>query len=348
VHDAAVIGGGVVGCAVALTLARRGLDTVLLEAEDELALWASGTNSGILHTGFDSEPGELETRLIRRSVALRDPVLDAIGVTVLRCGATLRPRDAGERAQVAALAGRAAANGVEVTLGATLEVPGEAVTDPVAFTRALAAAAATCGAQVRCSTPVTSVRAIPGGLAVNEVECRFAVNCAGLFADEIARLAGDDSFDIYPRKGEFFVFEGSLARILLPVPDERTKGVLVFPTVDGHVVAGPTAIDLTDKRDRSVRPQALAEIRAKVDAMLPGLGEPVHAYAGLRPAGRGVNYLIGRSRACPALVNVAAIRSTGLSASLGIAEHVAELLGLPAAQAPLPALAPVASGEWWR
>ena len=94
-----------------------------------------------------------------------------------------------------------------------------------------------------------------------------------------------------------------------------------------------------------MRPEALAEIRAKVDAMLPGLGEPVHAYAGLRPAGRGVNYVIGRSRACPALVNVAAIRSTGLSASLGIAEHVAGILGLTArAGAAARPLSPVTCG----
>jgi glycerol-3-phosphate dehydrogenase len=349
-HDAAVIGGGVVGCAVALALARRGADTVLLEAEDELALWASGTNSGVLHTGFDSGPGELETALILRAARLRDPVLEALGIPVMRCGATLRPRDDAERTKVAALAANAAANGVEVELhpDGSLDVPGEAVTDPVAYTRALAAAAQACGADVRLGTRVTDLRRVAGGLAVDGVRCRAAINCAGLFADEVARLAGDRSFEIYPRKGEFFVFESSLERILLPVPDERTKGVLVFPTIDGHVIAGPTAIDLDDKRDRSVRPEALAEIRAKVDAMLPGLGEPVHAYAGLRPAGRGVSYVIGRSRACPELVNVAAIRSTGLTASLGIAEHVVALLGVDAPESPLPEVAALESGEWWR
>jgi glycerol-3-phosphate dehydrogenase len=348
-HDAAVIGGGVVGCAVALALARRGADTVLLEAEDELARSASGTNSGILHTGFDSTPGDLETELILRAAQLRAPVLEALVIPIVRCGATLRPRDDAERAKVAALASNAAANGVEVELNpdGSLDVPGEAVTDPVAFTRALAAAAQACGAEVRLGTRVTDLRRVAGGLEVAGARCKAVVNCAGLFADEVARLAGDDSFEIYPRKGEFFVFEGSLERILLPVPDERTKGVLVFPTIDGHVIAGPTAIDLHDKRDRSVRPEALAEIRAKVDAMLPDLGEPVHAYAGLRPAGRGVNYVIGRSRACVELVNVAAIRSTGLTASLGIAEHVAGILGLPIDEVPLPALAPATSGRWW-
>ena len=74
----AIVGGGVVGVAVAYALARRGVGTVVLEAQDDLALAASGTNSGILHTGFDSMPGELETRLILRSAALRDAVLDEL------------------------------------------------------------------------------------------------------------------------------------------------------------------------------------------------------------------------------------------------------------------------------
>ena len=136
------------------------------------------------------------------------------------------------------------------------------------------------------------------------VRCRLVVNCAGLRADEVARLAGDDSFEIYPRKGEFLVFDPPrgepLERILLPVPTERTKGVLVFPTVDGKVVAGPTAVDQDDKDDWSVRPRPRDEILPKAAAMYPPLegAEPIAAYAGLRPAGRGVNYLIGpRGRA---------------------------------------------------
>jgi glycerol-3-phosphate dehydrogenase len=330
----AIVGGGVVGAAVAYTLARRGVDAVVLEARDGLGLAASGTNSGILHTGFDSTPGELETRLILRSAALRDAVLEELGVPVRRCGAVLTPRDDAEARTVAALADGARANGVEVHLrdDGALEVPGEAVTDPIAYTRALAAAA-----EVRTNARVERIARADGGLVVgiaggDEVACAAAVNCAGLQADDVARMVGDDGFEIYPRKGEFFVFDPPdgepLERILLPVPTKRTKGVLVFPRIDGRVVAGPTAYDQDDKDDWSVRPEARDEVMAKAVAMLPALegAEPVSAYAGLRPAGRGVNYVIGPSPACPQLVNVAAIRSTGLSASLGIGEHVAELL----------------------
>ncbi|MEN3282754.1 MAG: glycerol-3-phosphate dehydrogenase [Solirubrobacteraceae bacterium] len=362
----AVIGGGVVGAAVTYALARRGVSAVLLEAQDELALAASGTNSGILHTGFDSMPGELETRLIMRAGELRDAVVDELGVPVLRCGAVLRPRvGGGDAATIASLAAAARANGVAVTVrdDRSLHVPGEAVTDPVVYTLALAGAAAAAGADVRTGARVQAIERGGGPLVLragdDAVACDLAVNCAGLHADFVARLVGDDSFEIYPRKGEFLVFDSPtgrpLAEILLPVPTKRTKGVLVFPTIDGKVVAGPTAHDQTDKDDWTVRDEGRAEVLAKAAAMLPELEgrEPIAAYAGLRPAGRDANYVIGPSPACSQMINVAAIRSTGLTASLGIAEHVVGLLagqGLElGADRPLaPASGPAPSGPWWR
>jgi glycerol-3-phosphate dehydrogenase len=367
-HDApvAVIGGGVVGSAVAYALARRGVAAVLLEAEDELALAASGTNSGILHGAFDSAPGALETRLILRSAAVREAVLAELDIPVLRCGAVVRPRDKGDRTKIAALAQVARANGVAATVSrdGALEVPSEAVTDPVAYTLALAGAAGAAGAEVRTGARVVAIERVDRGLVVStagggDMACAAAVNCAGLRADDVARLVGDDSFEIFPRKGEFLVFEQPAGRplqhILLPVPTTRTKGVLVFPTIDGHLIAGPTAHDQRDKDDWSVRDEGRAEVLTKAVAMLPELegAEPITAYAGLRPAGRDANYVIGPSPACPALINVAAIRSTGLSASLGIAEHVTGLLeGQGIALGPdrplLAAPRAPREGPWWR
>ena len=356
-----VVGAGVVGCATALALARRGVSVGVLEAEAEPGSAASGTNSGILHTGFDSVPGELETKLILRSGQLREAVLAALGVPVVRCGARLRAADA-----AGALAVNARTNGVAVSLHAdgTLDVPGESVTDPVAYTRGLAAAATRHGAHLAMDFVVTSIErdgealvcASAGGKSVRS---RVLVNCAGLHADTVAGLAGDTSFEIYPRKGEFLVFDpphgDHLDRILLPAPTKRTKGVLVFPTIDGKVIAGPTAVDQDDKRDWSVRPRARDEIFPQAAAMWPPLegSEQIGAYAGLRPAGRGVNYLIGRSRAGAALVNVAAIRSTGLTASLGIADHVCAIvqaMGVRLAdERPLIGVeAPRSARPWWR
>jgi glycerol-3-phosphate dehydrogenase len=363
----AVIGAGVVGAAVAYALARRGVAACLLEAEREPGLGASGTNSGILHAAFDSAPGEIETEMILRSAAIRDPVLDRLGIPVIRCGAVVTPRDEEEKRTIAALAENARRNGVEASLRAdgALEVPGESVTDPVAYTQGLVAAAVAGGTVLRTEARVEAVERAGGTLTVrtaggDRVASTAAINCAGLRGDEVARSAGDSSFEIYPRKGEFFVFDPPdgrpLERILLPVPTKRTKGVLVFPTVDGKVVAGPTAHDQDDKDDWSVRPEAFEQVMPKAVGMLPPLegAEPIASYAGLRPAGRGVNYLIGPSSACRGLFNVAAIRSTGVSASLGIAERVVAMLdahGLELGpERDLPAVGPddAAPEPWWR
>lgn len=361
-----MIGAGVVGCAVTLELARRGARVALLETEAEPALGASATNSGILHTGFDSPPGELETELLLASGGVRDPLLRVLGIPVLRCGALMRPQDELQREAVGAEAATARRNRVRVLArnDGALEVPGEAVTDPVAYTLALAAEAGRHGAELRTGFRVAAIDRDRAGMTVRAehgaaLRCQVVANCAGLEADSVARLAGDDSFSIYPRKGEFLVFDQPdrqpLETILLPVPTKRTRGVLVFPTVDGKVIAGPTAVDLEDKHDWSVRPQAKEEIMLNAIPMYPPLehAEPIAAYAGLRPAGRGVNYVIGPSRECPGLVNVAAIRSTGLSASLGIGQRVAQIIrSLGVALGPERELLggdpPSFGGPWWR
>ena len=129
-------------------------------------------------------------------------------------------------------------------------------------------------------------------------------------------------------------------------PRACSESVIVI-TVDGHTVAGPTAVDGSDKRDWSVRPAARDEVLAKAAAMHPPLAglEPVFAYAGLRPAGaRGANYVLGPSRVRPGVIHAAAIRSTGLSASLGIGEHVAELIAPGRPLRPLPEVPPPPAG----
>ncbi|MDQ0727540.1 NAD(P)/FAD-dependent oxidoreductase [Microbacterium sp. W4I20] len=363
----AVIGGGIVGSALLYTLAHRGVDAVLLESASALALGASGTNSGVLHTGFDSTPEQLETELILRAARIRPTILEALGVPVVHTGAELVPHSEEDRETVRGLAENAAANGVAVEVresdGALL-VPGESVSDPVAFALALATSAVAAGARIELDARVSAISPIDDGLLLETVDGRrfevsAAINAAGLYADEVARLVGDDSFEIYPRKGEFFVFElpdgQTLDRIILPVPTKRTKGVLVFPTLDGKVIAGPTAVDLDDKEDWSVRPEARDEILAKAVEQFPALDglEPIASYAGLRPAGRDSNYVIGRSDRNDRLINVAAIRSTGLTASLGIADFVTGLLpelGIEVGELrpPTVAAAPASDGPWWQ
>lgn len=340
--DVAVVGAGLVGAAIAYDLAASGVRAVVLEAEDEPAAGASRSNSGVVHTGFDSAPGEFETAMIRAQSARWRGVFDVLQVPYRETGALLTAVDDEEAARLPGMAEKAAENGVGVELldgrgakrlepnsaaMAGLLVPGESITDPYEVVRRMLASSHNI--ETRLGWPVERVEPDgEGALLVGpagKVVADFVLNCAGLFADE---LAGNGSFRIFPRRGEFAVFGKGTAdlvgRILLPVPSTQTKGVLVFPTLYGHLCAGPSAVDQEDKDDWRPREEGLAFVKERAAKMLPRVRvlEQTDSWAGLRPAGRDKNYELGWSERVPAMFHVAAIRSTGLSACLGLSEHV--------------------------
>lgn len=348
--DVAVIGAGLVGAAVARELHAGGVRTVVLEATPQIAAGASRSNSGILCTGYDADPHSLEARMILEQGVRWRPIFSKLGIPFRTTGALVLARSDTQLAALAGLADNAESNGVTTELltgeqlarlepaavgKAALLVPGESITDPYEVVRRFLAD----GPEVRLRWPVArvdpageSVRAIgPAGT----VSADFAVNCAGLRGDDVA---DDGSFRISPRRGDFLVFGRdaaiSPAHILLPVPDQRTKGVLVFPTVHGNICAGPSAVDQVDKDDWRPRPAELQKIRNQAIELYPPLEhlEVIGSWAGLRPVGHPHSYIVEWSKRAPSLLNIAAIRSTGLSSCLGLARLAIELLaerGLP-------------------
>ncbi len=344
--DVAVVGAGLIGAAVAYDLQAAGVRAVVLEAAGEPAAGVSRSNSGIVHTGFDSTPGTLETAMIRAQAGRWRAVFDTLGVPYRVPGALVIATDDAQAGRLPALADKARQNGVAVelldgvaararephaTVHAALLVPGEAMTDPYEVVRRLLAT----GPPLRLNWPVVRVEPAGDGAVVSgpagRLSARFVVNCAGLHADE---LAGDDGFRIVPRRGEFVVFArgaaGLVRHILLPLPTERTKGVLVFPTLYGYLCAGPSAVDQEAKDDWRPHERELMMVREQAAALVPALRalRPIDAWAGLRPAGYPRSYVVEWSRRVPALLHVAAIRSTGLSACLGLSRHALDLLGV--------------------
>jgi len=315
-----------VGCALALALVRRGVEVVLLEAEPDVGGGASGTGAGVLRTGFDAVPGSLEAAMVRHAAALRPPLLEALGVPVLRCGALVRDPPP-------ALLAAARTSGVEhvVLDDGTLHVPGEGVTDPVAFVLALAAAAERHGAQLRRGERFEHRGQVPADLYVN---------CAGRHADAVARALGDDTVGIVARTVELLVVDAPVDHIhLTAVP-----GVLVAPTLDGHTVCRAAAAD-------GGAGPARREVLARARELCPQLADAslVGTYVGVEPAGRDASYVVGRSTRAPELVNVAALGATGLTAAVGLAEHVAGLIAPGAPVAALrPGPAPPVDAPWWR
>ena len=353
-YDVAVVGAGVVGAAVARELAAHGVRVAVLDAADDVCEGTSKANTAILHTGFDAPVGSLEAELVRRGYELLGSYADAAGIAVERTGALLVAWTTEQLDALPGLATKAEANGYRQTrlvgadelyrhephLGAgalgALEVPGESVMDPWTPVLAFATEAVRDGTALMLGYRVETVETGADGVhrlgtARGTVICRWLVNAAGLSADLVDVMLGHDDVTVRPRRGELVVFDKAahdlVRHVLLPVPTSRGKGVLVSPTVFGNVLLGPTADDVDDRTDTASTSAGLAGLREHGRRILPALldEEVTAVYAGLRAATDEPDYRIASSPD-QRYVRVAGIRSTGLTASMAIAEHVADLL----------------------
>jgi glycerol-3-phosphate dehydrogenase len=352
-RDVVVIGAGVVGTAIARELSHFDLRCTLVEAAADVGAGTSKANTALLHTGFDATPGTLEARLVARGQALLSEYAERVGIPLERTGALLVAWTGEQREALPGIVDRAYAVGYrairELSVeelyrcephlghGATgaLEVRGEGIVCPFTTPLAFATEALLAGCELQLNAPVTGIERVEGGgfrlqAGGRALSTRYLVNAAGLRADEVDRLLGHDRLTITPRRGELIVFD-KLARpllehIILAVPTGSTKGVLVAPTVFGNVLLGPTAEDVQDKDERSSTAEGLAYLRSEGRRIMPALdGHEVSAvYAGLRTATDQPDYRI--SVGADGYACVAGIRSTGLTASMAIAEHVRDEL----------------------
>jgi glycerol-3-phosphate dehydrogenase len=358
--DVAVIGAGVVGCAIARSFAIRGWKTVVVEKHGDILEGASKGNSALLHTGFDEPAGSAELDLIKAGYATYRRIHRRMNLPLVETAALVVAWDEADRAKLDGIAAHSLDNGVEASiigrdalrrrepglseraLGAVV-VPAEAIIDPWSAPLGYITQAVMHGAVLMTDAEVTGlVRRHDGWLVETRrgpVAARLVVNAAGLFGDRVEALAGRAArFTIRPRKGQFVVFDKPahdlVEAIILRVPTERTKGVLIARTVFGNLLVGPTAEDQEDRIHATCEESVLRRIMAEGEAMLPALaGQTVTAtFAALRPATEHRDYVLDVD-AGASWITVGGIRSTGLSASLGIGEwaagHGSVLLGEP-------------------
>jgi len=350
--NVAIIGGGVVGSAISRDLARHGADCVLIDAADDVGTGTSKANTAILHTGFDAEPGSLEARLLPRGHELLSDFAQECGIPLSGIGALLVAWNDAELNQLPIIKAKAETNGYlnatmvesddlyrrEPALGpgalGALEIPDEGILCPWTTTLALASDACAGGCRIIFDAKVTAIdsgRPHTIRTARGSIQADFVVNAAGLYGDEVDAMMGHQRFSVVPRRGQLIVFDKLAAALvnqtILPVPTEKSKGVLIAPTVYGNVMLGPTAEDLTDKRDTATTDEGLAGLMVDCDRIMPTLSgyEVTATYAGLRAATSQRDYHLYVDSDQKYAV-AGGIRSTGLSASMAIAEYLREEL----------------------
>jgi glycerol-3-phosphate dehydrogenase len=351
--DVAVIGAGVVGCAVARRFTLEGARVAVIEKAPDILDGASKANSAILHTGFDAPSGSVELSCIREGYREYTHIHREMGLPLDMSGAHVIAWSDEEVARLDEVITQAHINGfedVEMIDGrellrrepnlsdsalAAVSVPGESLIDPWSAPYAYLKQSLDNGGKIFTGCEVTGggfsgaewlLRTTRGNLA-----CRQAINCAGLYGDSLNKmLLGESSFRIKPRKGQFIVLDkaaaGLINSILLPVPTETTKGIVVTRTIFGNILVGPTAEEQDSREDATTDEATLSTLLAAAAEKVPALNAmPVTAaYAGLRPATEQKHYRI-EEQSDRNWITVGGIRSTGLSGALGIARHVINL-----------------------
>jgi len=348
VFDVIIIGSGVVGCAMARRFAMEGARLLVIEKSGDILDGASKANSAILHTGFDAPPpGSQEHGCLVEGYREYRDIRERLNLPMLGCGALVLAWTAEEADRLEGLLQCARRNGVSAasiigaaevrtrepevadSVKAALAIPGESVIDPWTAAYAYLLQACQNGAGIARECEVT------GGhfegenwrleTSRGQLITRQLINCAGFFGDRVTHmLIGESEFGIRPRKGQFVVYDksarGMLSSILLPVPTEITKGVVVCPTIFGNLLVGPTAEEQESRSDASLDSAELHALTERGSQILPGLHKHLvtATYAGLRPASEHKDYQI-KWYAHQNYCCVGGIRSTGLSAALGIA-----------------------------
>jgi glycerol-3-phosphate dehydrogenase len=350
VYDVAVIGGGIVGAAIARELAGNHLSIALLEARGDVGDGTSKANTALLHSGYDTTPGSLESRLVRRGYELLSDYAAETGIPVEHIGARLVAWDHEQFDALPGLKDKAAENGSDRSeiieadelyrelphLGpgavGALTVGDESIICTWTASLALATDARLRGVELLLEHRVDRVDVGPETTTLRTtggtVRARYVINAAGLGADVVDGLFGYQRFTVTPRRGELLVFDklarGLVDKIVLAVPTRLGKGVLISPTIYGNVMLGPTAEDLEDKTATGTSEAGLAFLLEKGRGLMPELleEEVTATYAGLRATIDQSDYLI-ESDADRRYVVVAGIRSTGLTSAMGVGEYVA-------------------------
>ncbi|MGH9562562.1 MAG: NAD(P)/FAD-dependent oxidoreductase [Terracidiphilus sp.] len=308
-----IIGGGVVGCAIARALSARWSDVFVLEAMPKIGMGTSTRNSGVIHSGIYYPPGSLKAQLCVRGNRLSYELCAAHGVPHRKCGKLVVAASAEEAVDLEALMQNGCANGVEglrlidrqeiracephVAATHALLVPSTGILSAEDFVKAFARVATERGAHIVTNAKVDRIEPLPDGARVHsaagEIEARCLVNTAGLFADEVAALLGSQMarHRIYPVRGEYCELVRSrqdwVRGLVYPVPHHlrMSLGVHLVKTVWGNVLLGPTAHYIDDKNDYERNRQPVEDFAEAAKQLLPDLAisDLVPSYTGIRP-----------------------------------------------------------------
>lgn len=353
-YDVAIIGCGIVGASVAYELSRYNLKVAVLEAQNDVANGTTKANSAILHAGYDPEPGTLMAKLNVEGVRLAKELCEKLDVERREIGSFVLAFSDEEMDTVRILCDRGNKNGVPglqvLTAQQVLEMepnlshevkgalyaPSAAIVNPWEFAIALAETAVKNGVEVYLSTQVEGISKADSIFTIRtnngEFHAKYIVNAAGLYADKVHEMVGGTGFTTLFNVGEYYMMDKSqgalVGKVIFQCPSKVGKGVLVSPTVHGNLIVGPNAEDCDHGNDVQNTAAGLKFVREMALKSVPSISyrDSIRNFAGVRAHTSRPDFIIEQSEQCPGFINLAGIKSPGLSSAPAIGVMTVELL----------------------
>ena len=353
-YDIAIIGAGVTGAMTARELSKYNLKIALIEKCNDVAMGATKANSGIVHAGFDAAEGSLMAKMNVKGCAMMPETCKKLHVPYVNNGSLVVAFSDDEMKHLEVLLERGKANGVpEISILSKEELlakepnlspdsfgalyaPTAGIVCPYELTIAAAECAVSNGVEFIRNCEVKAVTTTDECLVLNttqgQIEAKYVINAAGVFSDELAAMAGDDTISITARKGEYFLLDravgNTVSHTIFQCPSKMGKGILVSPTVDGNLLVGPTAEDIDDKANVATTNSGLNDVRKYAVKSVPSVNtrNAITSFTGLRAHAAAHEFIIGVSEKNNRLINAAGIESPGLSSAPAIAEYIGEIV----------------------
>jgi glycerol-3-phosphate dehydrogenase len=358
--DAIVIGGGVVGCAIARELTKYKLTVALLDKECDVALGTSGRNSGVSHAGFYVPTGTLKAKLNIEGHEMMPAFCRELGVPYLPVGKIVTAKEEEEREYLYKLKATGEKNGckklriidekeikrLEPNINGieALHSPTTSILDPFLLTIALAENSQRNGATIRLNTDVREIEQKNDGFRIvtnnGNYTASIVINSAGLYSDKIAAMVGIDDYKIYPCRGEYHILDKNKRNLIngavYPVPPKELGGLGIHltPTTDGNIMLGPSAEYLPGPDDYGNTSEVMDKLFMESFEFLPKISRKdiIKSFSGIRPkliaAGSKapVDFVMEESLKVPGFINLIGIESPGLTGAPAIAKRVCAMV----------------------
>jgi len=359
-YQIGIIGGGVIGSAVAWELSGYKVDVAVFEAGSDVASGTSKANSGVVHSGINSAPRSLKARFCVEGNQMFDSLSEELGFPLEWVGKFVIAKDDDEIKELERLKSIGIQNGVpglEIIEGAEVNrkersiicraglwVPTAGITLPYKFTIALAENSVLNGVRFFLEARVTALRKAGDHFVITtnkgEFRARCLINAAGVACRDIVSMLEEPDFHVYPCRGEYLVLDKNCSSLvhsmIYPIPDKElgVLGVHITPTIDGNILLGPSAEFIDDPLNKGTTRKTMTDLLREAKAIMPSLPEKgvINAYSGIRcklappEEGGWADFRIEESKQTPGLINLLGIESPGLTGAPAIAKEVVRLL----------------------